>query len=125
VWGLRTFGSDAGRASVGEQPAIVAEMLADLLDGDARLEVDERAALVAEARAEIRDPVLRGKFDAALAYAERVYPIREDNVLLTEQIPVGPCGGRASRSGEGSWRGALSMVRRTRSCSRSKSFAKQ
>jgi pyruvate,water dikinase len=89
VWGLRTFGSDAGRPSVGEQPEIVAAMLADLLDGDARLESDERARLVAGARAEIRDPALRRKFDAALAYAELVYPLREDNVLLTEQIPVG------------------------------------
>jgi pyruvate,water dikinase len=89
VWGLRTFGSDAGRPGVGEQPEIVAGMLADLLDGDARLELDERAQLVAEARAQIHSPALQRKFDAALAYAELVYPVREDNVLLTEQIPVG------------------------------------
>jgi pyruvate,water dikinase len=89
VWGLRTFGSDAGRRSVAEQPEIVAGMLADLLDGDARLELGDRARLLADARADIQDPALRRKFDEALAYAERVYPLREDNVLLTEQLPVG------------------------------------
>jgi pyruvate,water dikinase len=44
--------------------------------------------LVEEARAQLTGAARR-RFDAALAYAERVYPLREDNVLLTDQLPTG------------------------------------
>lgn len=90
VWGLRTFGSDAGRPSIAEQPDLVTGMIADLLAGSDRLAVSRgRDALVAEARRALEDPHARARFDAALAYAEKVYPLREDNVILTEQMGVG------------------------------------
>ena len=47
-----------------------------------------RAALAEEARTQLTGAA-RQRFDAALAYAERVYPLREDNVLLTDQLPTG------------------------------------
>jgi hypothetical protein len=45
-------------------------------------------ALVEEARTQLTGSAWQ-RFDAALAYAERVYPLREDNVLLTDQLPTG------------------------------------
>ena len=90
AWGLRTFGSDAGRPSIGERPELVAGLLADLLTDNGRHEVAEHPRrLVAAARERIKDPASRARFDAALAYAERAYPLREANVILTEQLPVG------------------------------------
>jgi phosphohistidine swiveling domain-containing protein len=89
-WGVRTFGSDAGTPNLAEQPGVIAELLADLLERDALPDLRAaREALVAEARAKLADPEVRRRFDAALSYAERVYPLREDNVLLTDQIPTG------------------------------------
>jgi pyruvate,water dikinase len=48
-----------------------------------------RAAALEEARAKLSDAASRGRFEKALAYAELVYPVREDNVLLTDQLPTG------------------------------------
>jgi phosphohistidine swiveling domain-containing protein len=90
IWGLRTFGSDAGTPSIAEHPEIVAGMLADLLTDDGRGDLmAQRDALIAEARAQLEDASVRRRFDTALAYAERVYPLREDNVILTDQLPTG------------------------------------
>lgn len=88
-WGLRPIGSETGCPTVAERPHLVADAIADLLIGEGT--VDQRAArtaLVEEARAQLTGAA-RQRFDGALAYAERVYPMREDNVLLTDQLPVG------------------------------------
>jgi phosphohistidine swiveling domain-containing protein len=88
-WGLRPIGPEAGSPALADRPHLVTDMLVDLLRSDARRDPsDARRALVAEARAQLRGPA-RERFDAALAYAERVYPLREDNVLFTDQLPVG------------------------------------
>ena len=58
-------------------------------------------ALVEEARTQLTGSA-RQRFDAALAYAERVYPLREDNVLLTDQLPTGLFGASPSKQG-GDW----------------------
>jgi pyruvate,water dikinase len=91
LWGLRPFGPDAGSPTVAERPALLAGLLADLVEDDAMSELEEaRLAAIDRARArlvESRDRLAR--FDAALAYAERVYAVREDNVLLTDQLPTG------------------------------------
>lgn len=65
-------------------------MLADLVEDASPVDVSaRRKQLVAEARAQLSEPAGRERFDRALAYAERVYPLREDNVLLTDHLTVG------------------------------------
>ncbi len=45
--------------------------------------------MIEEARAALRSADDRKRFDEALAYAELVYPLREDNVILTDQMVIG------------------------------------
>ena len=88
-WGLRPIGSEAGCPTLADQPHLVADLIADLLSDDGLPDLSAaRAALVEEARTQLTGAARR-RFDAALAYAERVYPLREDNVLLTDQLPTG------------------------------------
>lgn len=88
-WGLRPIGPEAGCPTLAEQPQLVAHLLADALDLEGQPDLAAvRVARVEEARARLTGAARR-KFDAALAYAERVYPLREDNVLLTDQLPTG------------------------------------
>jgi pyruvate,water dikinase len=88
-WGLRPLGPEAGCPTVADQPHLVADLIADLLSDDGQRDLlAARAALAEEARRQLSGSA-RQRFDAALAYAERVYPLREDNVLLTDQLPTG------------------------------------
>ena len=88
-WGLRPIGPEAGCPTVADQPQLVADLIADLLSDDEPRDLSAaRLALIEEARAQLAG-LARERFDAALAYAERVYPLREDNVLLTDQLPTG------------------------------------
>lgn len=88
-WGLRPFATDAGAPTVAERPQLVANLLADLVEDDATpdLEAPRQAAIAAAREALSGDALAR--FDAALAFAEIVYAVREDNVLLTDQLPTG------------------------------------
>ena len=52
-------------------------------------EQDGVTAVRGRVRTNAADGICPAMFDAALAYAERVYPLREDNVLLTDQLPTG------------------------------------
>jgi phosphohistidine swiveling domain-containing protein len=88
-WGLRPLGSEPGCPLVSEQPQLLADAIADLLGDDAPHDFSSaRQALADEARQSLTGPA-RQRFDAALAFATRVYSLREDNVLLTDQLPVG------------------------------------
>ena len=72
-----------------DQPHLLADLIADLLSDEGQRDLSAaRVALVEEARTRMTGSS-RQRFDAALAYAERVYPLREDNVLLTDQLPTG------------------------------------
>jgi len=88
-WGLRPIGSETGCPAVCEQPQLVADIIADLL-------TDTGPRDVSAARLKLRDEAqqqltgaARRRFDAVLAFAERTYPLREDNVLFTDQLPTG------------------------------------
>jgi pyruvate,water dikinase len=88
-WGLRPLGSEPGYPTVAEQPQLFADAIADLLSEDTSPDLSPaRQALKEEARKQLTGPALQ-RFDAALSYAEHVYPLREDNVILTDQLPVG------------------------------------
>ncbi|MGE3277365.1 MAG: PEP/pyruvate-binding domain-containing protein [Vicinamibacterales bacterium] len=90
-WGLRPLGPEVGSPLVAERPQLIADLLAESLDDHStaqQVQARSRAALVDEARSRLSGAA-RGRFDAALRYAELIYPLREDNVLLTDQLPVG------------------------------------
>jgi rifampicin phosphotransferase len=88
-WGLRPFISDAGMPTVAERPGLVAALLAELVEDDSEPDLTTpRNAAIAAARDKLSGQAL-ARFDRALAYAELVYSVREDNVLLTDQLPTG------------------------------------
>lgn len=89
-WGLRTFGPDCSSPNVADRPDLIASSLATLIrDGGLPDLEPERQRVIAEARAALRSRDDRQRFDDALAYAEIVYPLREDNVILTDQMVIG------------------------------------
>lgn len=88
-WGWRCVDYDPGVPTLAEQPERVAELLAELWqDRPARDLLAQRRARVEAVRAQL-DPAQRARFDARLAYAERVYPQREDNIIYTDSLPGG------------------------------------
>ena len=100
-WGLRTIDYDAGTPTLAEEPGLVASLLEELLEErPATHSLDEaRRAAVAAARAELKTPSDLARFDAALAYAEQVYPQREDNVLYNVNLIAGLMRGFALEVG--------------------------
>ena len=74
-----------------ERDALVLKMLRQthtVSDDDATLE-QKRQDAIAEARERLTGAAARQRFDGALAYAELVYPQRDDNVPYTEGLPCG------------------------------------
>lgn len=91
-WGIRTYGPDCSGPNVEDRPDLLAASLAALIDqGGIPDHEPERRRLIDEARANIPSDADRKRFDDALAYAELVYPLREDNVILTDQMVIGLC----------------------------------
>jgi len=100
-WGLRTIDYDAGTPTLAEEPGWVASFLVDLFD-EAPVTDDLAAArrdVVSTARAALRTAADVVRFDAALAYAEQVYPLREDNVLYNVNLVAGLMRGFALEVG--------------------------
>jgi phosphohistidine swiveling domain-containing protein len=88
-WGLRPLGSEVGCPTVGEQPQLVADAIADILTAGTPQDFSAaRTATRQEAQAKLTGDALQ-RFNSALAYAERIYALREDNVVLTDQMPIG------------------------------------
>jgi pyruvate,water dikinase len=88
-WGLRTIGYDPGQPSFAERPSLVLGLLAELVDGAPENDVQKkRVEAVTAARRRLSGEAL-ARFDRALAFAEVVYPQREDNVFYTDNLPAG------------------------------------
>jgi pyruvate,water dikinase len=88
-WGLRTIGYDPGQPSFAERPSLVLGLLAELVDGAPGKDLETtRAEAVADVRRGLSGEAL-ARFDRALAFAEVVYPQREDNVFYTDNLPAG------------------------------------
>ena len=85
VHGWRATNYDPGAPAIIEQPALITRLL--LLDGPAS-DDDVAARAEAEARTGLAgaDAI---RFTAALEHARRVYPVREENVALTDNVPCG------------------------------------
>jgi phosphohistidine swiveling domain-containing protein len=90
-WGLRTVDVDPGTPMLAERGELVLSLLREARQpkrpGDAPERPERRAALE-RARGALSGAD-RERFEAALAYAERVYGTRDDNVLYTEGFTSG------------------------------------
>jgi pyruvate,water dikinase len=87
LWGLRAIEFDPGSPTVAEQAHLVLGLLRNPRPSSGQTEAVRRAA-VARASAAL-DGDDRARFDRALAVAERLHPMREDNVLYTQSLPLG------------------------------------
>ena len=95
-YGHRPFGYDPGDPTLAERPTLLASLLRDRvheLESADRSGVAGRAReqTIADARAILADrpPADRERFEHALAFAQRAYPTREDNIFWTDNIPSG------------------------------------
>jgi rifampicin phosphotransferase len=76
---------EPGSPAVIERPGVVTRLL---LHDNAPLDGDVAARAEAAALAQLAEAD-RGRFVAALEQARRVYPVREENVVLTDNLPCG------------------------------------
>lgn len=81
----RTANYDAGSPALAERPGLVTRIL---LNRPSRGADTDRDELAKQARSKIA-PGRAAEFDEALATARLLYPIREDNVILTDNVPCG------------------------------------
>jgi phosphohistidine swiveling domain-containing protein len=94
--GHRTLSYDPGDPTLAERPELLAGLLRDRLGrspaGAGTIPGETgRAEALARARAALvqRTAGERDRFEQALAAAERVYPTREDNIALVDNVPAG------------------------------------
>jgi phosphohistidine swiveling domain-containing protein len=122
-WGLRTIDADPGSTMIAERDDLILGLLRRARSaprGDGLAEQErKRQAAIAAARRELAGADL-ARFDAALAYAERVYGQRDDNVELTEGLPAGlirrvllEIGARLERAGILAARGDVAHLQRS------------
>ncbi len=83
--GWRTANYDPGSPALAERPGLVTRLL---LAAEDVPESDAAAQAEAEARARLDGHDL-ARFEGLLARARRTYPQREDNVILTDNVPCG------------------------------------
>ena len=87
-WGLRTINADPGEPSFAERDDLILGLLRGVSSSPAAQLAELRKSTRAEALAALAGED-KARFEAALAYAERVYPQREDNVPYTEGLSCG------------------------------------
>ena len=83
--GWRTTNYDPGSAAIIERPGVVTRLLLSPSD---RAEASVAADAEAEALARLAGAG-RARFAGVLAAARRAYPVREENVALTDNVPCG------------------------------------
>ena len=110
TWGLRSIDLDPGAPTVAEQEAAVLGLLRQARRQPVVDAERTRQSAIARARASLDDGG-RARFDRALAVAERVHPIREDNVLYTQSLPR-PRAAHAARDRPAPRRGWAAARRR-------------
>jgi len=90
-WGWRSLNYEPGSVTLAERPDMLCRAILDRVEA-ARKEPDlasVRSTKLREAYLQIRSPQHRRRFDELLETASRVYPLREDNVRLTDNLPSG------------------------------------
>ncbi len=94
-YGHRSLNYDPGGPTLAERPQLAAALLHDAVMAEDRDLAGELAARRDEARRRARaalqdaSPAARRRFEDALARAEAVYGLREDNVFWTDNLPCG------------------------------------
>src|SRR5690606_20431144 len=90
AWGLRSLNYDPGSPTLQEQPAVFAGLLRDAVldETDTRDLELRRQQAIAQAREGLPE-ALHEHFERVLRRAERIYPVREENVMLTDNLPGG------------------------------------
>jgi phosphohistidine swiveling domain-containing protein len=111
-YGHRTISYDPGDPTLFERPHVVAGMLAEqvrTVSSPASSEAGSQPDAVAEARTQLagRSEQDRARFERTLAFAQRAYGQREDNISWLDNRPCGllrycavEIGNRLSRRGE-------------------------
>jgi pyruvate,water dikinase len=90
-WGWRPFNYEPGSATLAERPELLVRQVLDRMEA-AQRHPDLcmlRTSSVLQARSNLKDDRSRMRFETLLENATRVYPLREDNVLLTDNLPAG------------------------------------
>lgn len=86
-WGLRGCVYDPGAPTLSEQPELMAGLVRDAIKGDLAATKTSTAA-VEEAASKLSGGERR-TFDEALSEAQLVFPLREDNVIYTDNLVCG------------------------------------
>ena len=91
TWGWRPLNYDPGSVALAERPDLLAHQVVERLQsGQSTTDVVAlRKARIDEARSQLREESNRRRFASLLEAAEHAYPLREDNVLLTDNLPAG------------------------------------
>jgi phosphohistidine swiveling domain-containing protein len=93
-WGLRACVYDPGAPTLAEQPELLSGLIRDAIKGDLATADTSTAVALAEAERKLSLADKR-LFDADLAAARDVFPLREDNVLYTDNLACGLARGAA------------------------------
>lgn len=86
-WGLRASSYDPGAPTLAEQPGLLDDMLRQALT-EPRTPRGPDESLLARARAALPSDT-RARFESAWSEAARIHPLREDNVLYTDNLICG------------------------------------
>lgn len=94
TYGHRPVNYDPGGITLAERPSLVLGLLRDALDravANGAGADDERQQALAEARSRLATASEdeRARFEKALAFAARAYPVREDNIFVVDGLPCG------------------------------------
>jgi phosphohistidine swiveling domain-containing protein len=96
TFGVRATAYEVIEPTVGEKPELLVSQLREYLDSRAEVGTSQdelaarRAALITEAeQALAAKPVAARRFAEIVGRVERSYPVREDNVFFTDNLPLG------------------------------------
>jgi len=90
-WGWRPFNYEPGSTTLAERPDLLVRQVLDRMEA-AHTDPEWcvlRTFRMLEAQSSLKDERSRMRFEALLENATCVYPLREDNVLLTDNLPAG------------------------------------
>jgi rifampicin phosphotransferase len=90
-WGWRALNYEPGSVTLAERPDMLCRSILDRIEAE-RKDPDFaslRSSRLREAYSQMRSQQHRRRFDELFEKASRFYPVREDNVRLTDNLPSG------------------------------------